>query len=74
MICFEIKNRNLEYIIIKIKKSQIPLGIIKKIKNKNKYTVSVPHVQILLTELEEGPKVEESQMIGTESKLFFYRD
>ena len=49
----------------------MPRGTIKKIKNKNKYTVSVPHVQILLTGLEEGPKVEESQMTGTESKLFF---
>jgi len=30
--------------------------------------------QILLTNLREGPKVEESQMIGMKSKLFFYRD
>jgi len=31
----------------------------------------VPRVQILLTSLSEGPKVEESEMIGTKSKYFF---
>jgi hypothetical protein len=32
---------------------------------------ALPRQQILLTGFSEGPKVEESQMTGTESKLFF---
>jgi len=34
----------------------------------------MPRQQILLTNLSDEPKVEESQMIGIKSKLFFYRN
>ena len=43
-------------------------------KNNKKLHIQRDTGQILLTRLIEGPKVEESKMTGTESKLFFYKD
>ena len=45
------------------------INLMIKVKN---YTVSVPHVQILLTGLNKGLKVEEYETTGTKFNLFLH--